>query len=166
VSEDAVGVESLSNEVAVQPSELALVRDLQTTAETPDERGFEMAFRIDACEDRLGRTSRRLRANTGALDPAAHAPLAATVDGRLSARNGLRGAVVVYGALTAEPPDGLVDCVRRVASTRQSLPHLSLRQLAAREHLQPVDICGMGHRKTASKAELASFATIRALEDV
>ena len=62
--------------------------------------------------------------------------------GGLGARDGFGDARVVDRALREQAGDRVVDGVGFVALAGEALPDLHLRELAAGEHLQAVEVCG------------------------
>src|SRR5579871_3891972 len=138
----ALAVEALTDEVAVQPLELAVVRDPLPPTQPLGQRRLEQRLVVDPVEDGLDRLLRERFRDAGALDLHPHAQLPAPLDRGLRARDRLGDARVVQRALVAQPRHRGVDRVSVVSFARQALAHLLLGELAAREQLQAVDICG------------------------
>src|SRR5262249_33541033 len=105
--EHAGGLEPLTDQGAVQPVGLAGVGDGLAAAQTPGQRGLEQLARIEAAEDLVDGVLRRGPGDPGALDLSRDAQLSALPDGRLAARDGLGGTIVVDGALFKEPRNRL-----------------------------------------------------------
>ena len=83
-----VGLETLTDEVAVQPVELAIVGNCLSMPETFCERRLEQHVSVDRAEDLVHRLPCGRRADAGAFDLSLHAQPASLANGRLAARDG------------------------------------------------------------------------------
>ena len=86
------------------------------------------------------------RRDARVLDLSANAQPAPASNGRFGPRDRRRDPLVVDGALLDEARDGGVDGILVVAASREPLAHLRLRQLAPREHPEPVEVRGSAGR--------------------
>ena len=141
-----VGFEALADQVPIQPLKLLVVGDGLAAAEAFGERCLEVRVVVDVAEDLVDGAPRGRRRDARVLDLPADAQLAAAPDRRFGPRDRLRDPHVVDGALLAQARDGGVDGVGVVAAPREPLAHLRLRQLAPREHPEPVEIGGSAGR--------------------
>ena len=97
----AIGFESLADEIAIQPVELAVVGDVVAGAGAwPAPRPSSASASRSAKTSSTARRRRR-RGDAGAFDLPLHAQLAALAERRLAPRNGLGDADVVDGSLLA-----------------------------------------------------------------
>ena len=137
-----IGVESLADEIAIQPLEFAVVGDRLPSAEPLRQRRVEQGVVVDAVEHLIGGALRGRFRDAGALDLHPHAHLAALAHGGLGARDRFGDARVVDGAFLEQAGHGVVDGVGFVALAGEPLTDLQFRELAAGEHFHAVDVGG------------------------
>jgi hypothetical protein len=138
--EDALGVEPLADQIAVQASGFALVRDCTAAAQPFPKRLLEERIVVFTLEGGVDGTLGERTGDARALDFSPHSSSAAPFQRHLRPRNRAGDALVVERPLVAEACDRFVDGVGLVAVAREALPHLRFGELASREQLEAVDV--------------------------
>ena len=138
--EDALGVEPLADQIAVQPPCFALVRDCTAAAQAFRERRLEPRVIVRALESGVDGALRERTGDAGALDLPAYPSSAAAFERRLRPRNRAGHTLVVERPFFAEACDRVVDGVWRVTLAREALPDLGFGELAAGEQFQAVQV--------------------------
>src|SRR5436190_15384692 len=121
---DAVRIEPLTEEIAVQALKLVVAGNAVAPAQPLVHHRLDLRALVDGCECVVGRALRCRGRDTRLLDALPDPPFAAPVERRLGPRDGFGHARVVNRALVAKACDGRVDGVRVVAPPRQSLAYL------------------------------------------
>src|SRR5207244_7249530 len=127
----AVGIESLAEQVAIQPVELTIVRDRVTTPQPFPQRKIEERFVIDAVEHLVNGALRGVFRDAGAFDLHPDAQLSTPLARGCSSRNRLGDARIVDRAFLPQGGDRRVYRVGLVALAREPLPHLQFGKLAS-----------------------------------
>ena len=137
-----VGIEALADEIAEESLELAIVGDGVSPAQPFPQRCFEERVAIDPLEYFVDGLPRGVLRNPGAFELESHPGLTALPDACFRSRDSFSNALIVDCPLLAQPGHGLVDLILGIGFSREALTHLTLGQLAASQHLQPVEIRG------------------------
>lgn len=147
--QDAIGLEALTDQVAVEASEFGIIGDRGAVAQPPFDEGSQQGILVDASQRLVDGTVRRGAGDAGGSQTLTD-PAAATVpDEGFGSRDGASRPDVVQAAGLAQPGDGIVDEVVGVTAAGEPLTHLRLGQLAAREHLEPIEIRRVGDHATS-----------------
>src|SRR5437879_13914383 len=95
----SIGLETLADQVSIQPLKLAVVRDRRPAAQTLGEGGVEQRIRIDRAEHLVDGAPGDGSGDSSALDLPFDAKLAAAANRGLRSRDRLRHARILERAL-------------------------------------------------------------------
>lgn len=137
-----IGIEALTDQIAEEALELAIVGDRVSPAQPFPQRCFEERVAVDPSEHFVDGLPRGVLRDPGAFELEAHPRLAPLADPGFRTRDGFRNALIIDCPLLAQASDGVVDLILGIGLSRETLTHLPLGQLAASQHLQPVEIGG------------------------
>jgi hypothetical protein len=146
--ENALGFEALSDQISVKTTKSLLVGQSFAAAELFRERVLDLRVGINCFGNGSGGPSSDLRCDASLQDLAFGAPCAAALRRDLVSGDRLGNAPIVYDPFLTKTSDGRLDGRFEVTAAPETLPDLSFRELAPREHLDRVDIsslCGVGH---------------------
>jgi hypothetical protein len=149
---DPVRLESLADQVPMQPSEFGIVCNLRAASKAFAQRRLEQVVGIEVREDLASHTTRRRGRYARLLDLPPDAQLAASLDG-LRTGNRFGHTRVVEGPLLAKPIDRGVDFIGGVLPAPEALPDLRFGQLAPGQHPQRIEVGGAltgGHGRGAA----------------
>jgi len=137
----AVRLESLTDEISVEPLQLAVVGDFRPAAHSLIESGFEQRVRVHFGEGVIEGTLGLRGGDAGPFDLHPHATSAPAAQRRFRACDRARHSRIVYSVFLQEALHSLIDVRWRVPAAFQPLADLRFGQLAAREQLQAFQVC-------------------------
>src|SRR5215471_16373259 len=138
--DDAIGFETLTDEIAVEAVEGPIVGDVVAGPQPLCQGGIEEAVGVEVGKDLVDHAAGDVAPDARAFDLLADAQLAALADRCFRPRDRLGEPGVVDGLLLAEPFDRVVDGVDVVLAAGQTLPQLRLGELAPAEQLQRIGV--------------------------
>jgi hypothetical protein len=136
----AVRLESLPDEVSVEPLQFAVVGDFRPTAQPFIERGLEQGVSVQTGERLIEGALRSSGVDAGPFHLHSDALSAPAAYRGFRACNRAGHSCVVYGVFLDEASDGLVDVRGRVSAASQPLTDLRFGQLAAGEQFQAFQV--------------------------
>ena len=143
--EHTVGLKALSDQEAVEASEMRIVLDQAPPTEPLGKCRRDQLVRINRGEDLVERAAGKRRCDSGGLHLALRAEAAMPLEAHLTPCERAGHAFIVEGTVLLQPRDGCVDGVWVMVPTSQPLPDLQLGQFAPRQHSQSGQIGAVGH---------------------
>jgi len=137
----AVRLESLTDEISVEPLQLAVVGNFRLAAHPFIESGLEQSVRVHVGKGVIEGALGLRGGDAGPFELHPHAPSAPAAQGRFRACDRARHSRIVYGVFVPEAFHSLIDVRWRVPAASQPLTDLRFGQLAAREQLQAFQVC-------------------------
>jgi hypothetical protein len=134
--QDSVRLESLTDEISVEPLQLAVVGDCRPTAHPFIESGVEQSVSVQFGERVIKGTLRQRGVDARPFQLYSDAPSAPAAQGRFRACDRAGYTCIVYGVFFQQAFHSLVDVRWRVPATSQLVTDLRFGQLATREQLQ------------------------------
>jgi hypothetical protein len=138
----------LPKQVSVQPLKFPVVLNPLFVTQAPGQRRFHEAIAaavlIQTSESIVDHSPSSVLVDAGALDLQPYPQFASMPNRRLGSGDGRRHAGIVDRSLLAKLRNGVVDQVGLMSAPGESLAQARLGQIAAREHLQAVDVRRIG----------------------